>query len=109
VHTDGTIAGPARPAKPGEIVSLFGTGFGPTTPTTGSGVLLNGAAALANPAQLQVRIGGQSATVQFAGLTGPGLYQVNVTVPAVADGDQPVTAAIGGASTPAGRVLAVQR
>jgi uncharacterized protein (TIGR03437 family) len=109
VHADGTIVGPARPARPGEIVSLFGTGFGPTTPTTGSGVLLSSAATLANPAQLQLRIGGQSAAVQFAGLVGPGLYQVNVTIPAVADGDQPVTAAIGGAATPAGRAIAVQR
>jgi uncharacterized protein (TIGR03437 family) len=49
-----------------------------------------------------VTIGGQGATVSYSGLApgNPGLYQINVTVPAVAAGNQTVTLSIGGASAP---------
>jgi len=44
-----------------------------------------------------VTIGGANATVLFAGLVGPGLYQINVTVPStLADGDQAVIATVAG-------------
>lgn len=32
VRADGVFLGPAPPAKPGDAVLLFGTGFGPTSP-----------------------------------------------------------------------------
>ena len=50
-----------------------------------------------------------TAPVTFAGLVGPGLYQFNVTVPDVPDGDQPVTAQTAGASTPSGTYITIQR
>ena len=56
-----------------------------------------------------IRIGGVAATVQFAGLVAPGEFQFNVVVPSnLADGDQPVTAAYGGAAAQAGTLMAVQ-
>jgi uncharacterized protein (TIGR03437 family) len=85
-HADYSPVGPGgTPAKPGEIILLYGTGFGPGSPS------------LANP--VQVSIGGTNAAVAFAGLAGPGLYQFNVTVPNLPSGDAPVIATIGGVST----------
>jgi len=118
VHADGTYLAPAgllgsdvasRPAAPGEVVSLFGTGFGVTDPATGSGMLIKAPTTLINPslAALDVQIGARSATIQFAGLTGPGLYQFNVVIPQLPDGDAPVIATIGAIATPVDRVIAV--
>ncbi|HYM09581.1 MAG TPA: choice-of-anchor D domain-containing protein, partial [Bryobacterales bacterium] len=45
------------PAKPGEIISLFGTGFGPTNPPEPADELFQGAAPLADPGQLTIQIG----------------------------------------------------
>lgn len=75
-HVDGTLIGPAAtiktatPAKPGETIMLFATGFGPP--------LASGEALAVAPA---IVIDGIAADVTFAGLVGPGLYQINVTVP----------------------------
>jgi uncharacterized protein (TIGR03118 family) len=75
-HVDGTLIGPAAtiktatPAEPGEIIMLFATGFGPP--------LASGEALAVPPA---IVIDGIAAEVSFAGLVGPGLYQINVTVP----------------------------
>ena len=51
-----------------------------------------------------VNIGGQQTQVQFSGLAPgfAGLYQVNVIVPAGLTGNQQVTVAIGGVTSPAG-------
>ena len=52
---------------------------------------------------MTVTIGGIVATVSFAGLVGPGLYQINVAVPAgLANGDQAVVASVAGLNTQAG-------
>jgi uncharacterized protein (TIGR03437 family) len=57
-----------------------------------------------------VKIGGVTATVTFAGLNiTPGEFQLNVIVPpALADGDQPVTATYNGVTTHAGTLITVQ-
>jgi uncharacterized protein (TIGR03437 family) len=117
VAPDGTFLGPTgllgssvatRPARPGEMILLFGTGFGPTNPAVSAGKAFSGAANLAN--NVRIMIGGVQANVAFAGLSGAGLYQFNVTVPAtVADGDQAVTASVGGVDSQAGSTLSVRR
>jgi uncharacterized protein (TIGR03437 family) len=115
VRTSGTFVGPAglfsglttTPARPGEVILLFGTGFGPTNPSVTAGQVFQGAAALTNP--VAVRIGGVSANVAFAGLSGAGLYQFNLTVPDLPDGDHEVVAEIGGARTQTGARIRVQR
>ncbi|HEV2687695.1 MAG TPA: choice-of-anchor V domain-containing protein [Bryobacteraceae bacterium] len=112
------VANPAvvsggRPAKPGEIVSLYGTGFGDTNPSVATGQLATGAASLTN--SITVIIGGvtlASGDVLYAGLSPgsiSGLYQFNVRVPAsVSDGDVPVSISIGGFQTQAGTTIPVQ-
>src|ERR1035441_533453 len=88
------------PAKPGDTVLLFGTGFGPTTPPSPIGQLIN-PAPLANP--VTVRIGGVVAITQFAGIVSPGEYQFNIVVPNVSNGDNAVSIKIGGGTSPANR------
>jgi uncharacterized protein (TIGR03437 family) len=117
VHADGAYVAPAgyfgstvasRPAQPGEVLLLFGTGFGPTSPSVPAGQIVGGAAPLANPSQLQMRIAGAVASVQFAGIVAAGEYQFNVVVPAAPDGDQVIIATIGGSSTQSGLFLPVK-
>jgi len=95
----GLIAGANfAPAKPGETISLFGTGFGATNPPLPAGKLVTTAAPLANT--VQVTIGGIVAKVPFAGVSGSGLDQLNVTIPqGLPDGDAAVLATIGGSTT----------
>jgi len=73
------------PARPTQVVSLFGTGFGPTQIPILDGFAATGA----NPVTGSVRatLGGRNATIQFAGLSpqSPHLYQVNITIPADAE------------------------
>jgi uncharacterized protein (TIGR03437 family) len=116
VHTDGTFLGKAglfqglttRPAKPGDVVLLFGTAFGPTNPPVQAGRVFNGAAPLVTPPT--IRIGNVQAQVQFAGMSGGGLYQFNVTVPDVPNGDQAVVAELpGGSSTQQNAFITIQR
>ncbi|MCC7175878.1 MAG: S8 family serine peptidase [Bryobacterales bacterium] len=116
VHPDGAYLGkpglyPAltmRPAKPGDIVLLYGTGFGPVKPPTPASDLV------AQPGQLTtmpvtVRIGGVVADVAWAGLVSSGLYQFNVTIPDLPDGDHPVVVEVGGVQTLANSFVTVHR
>jgi len=107
VLSSGLIPGlPSTPALPGEIIEIYGTGFGPTTPAAPAGVILSGAASLSNT--VLVTIGGLRATVSFAGLTGNGLDQLNVIVPAgLAAGNHAVLATVNGVSTQTGLVITV--
>jgi uncharacterized protein (TIGR03437 family) len=50
-------------------------------------------------------MGGKPATVLFSGIVGPGLYQINVVVPAIPPGDQPVQATVGGVNAPLATVI----
>jgi protocatechuate 3,4-dioxygenase beta subunit len=105
VRADGAYLGPEGlldgittvPAKPGDRVLLFGTGFGPTSPEIPSGEVVTTPAPLANP--VSIYIDGVKVDVSFAGLTSAGLYQFNVTIPDLPGGDHAVTAETGGAWT----------
>lgn len=107
VARDGLYAG-AAPARPGEIIVVYGTGFGPTTPQAPSGRVVLQAAPLAN--QVSVWIGNVPATVLWAGLSGAGLYQLNLIVPeTLPDGDAEIVAEIGGMRTQQGLHVAIRR
>jgi uncharacterized protein (TIGR03437 family) len=118
VHLDRSYVAPAayfgasvasRPAKPGDIILIYGTGFGPTTPSVGAGRIFSGAPPLTDPTQLRITIGGVSARVDFAGIVSPGQYQFNVVVPDVPDGELLITATIAGVASASGLVLPVRR
>ncbi|HEY4363275.1 MAG TPA: LamG-like jellyroll fold domain-containing protein [Bryobacteraceae bacterium] len=102
VHPDGTFVGPtgpsSRPAAPGEVIAIYGTGFGATTPAAPSAQLVSQAAPTVLP--VTIMIGGVTAEVQWAGLVSSGLYQINVKIPELAAGDRPIQATIGGFQSP---------
>jgi len=97
----------SSPAQPGETIQLYGTGFGPTSPPLLTNQLIASPSVLANP--VQVTIGGVTATVVYAGLVESGLYQINVTVPNLPNGDAAVIATIGGVPSQTGVSVTVQQ
>jgi uncharacterized protein (TIGR03437 family) len=99
---------PGTPAKPGETIVVYGTGFGATQPVVSATAPLASALPLANLDDLRVRIGGVNAVIAFAGLISPGLYQFNVVVPPLSDGDQTIVAELRGLLTRSDLLLAVQ-
>ena len=102
-----SIIGGATPAQPGEVIDLYGTGFGPTDPATPTSQLVTSAVPL--PANsVQITIGGVAASVSFAGITASGLYQFDVTVPNnLPSGDAAVVATIGGQQTQSGLSITI--
>ncbi len=108
-HADSSYVTTASPARPGEAITLWGTGFGPADPPVAAGQIFSGANPLANP--VTATISGQPATVLFAGVVGAGLVQINVQVPAgIGSGDAPVAMWVGGVATQgAGNLIAIQQ
>ncbi|SPE42165.1 conserved hypothetical protein [Candidatus Sulfopaludibacter sp. SbA3] len=97
-HSDGSLIGPANlvkgatttGAKAGETIQLFATGFGSST----------------HPPSVVIE--GIPATVAFSGVISPGLYQINVTVPAgLAPGDASVVAFVGNAESQPGAFITI--
>jgi len=79
--SNGQLVTAQNPARTNDVLVIFSTSLGLTTPPVATGVAATAANAVV-PAS--VTIGGVSANVSYAGLTPSlvGLYQVNVTVPA---------------------------
>jgi len=109
----GTFAGATTvPARPGDVIILWGAGFGSTTPPAPAGVVLPADRTYATSTSATVTINNIPVTVYGAALAPgfAGLFQVAVQVPAsLADGDWPVAASVGGAQSPTGIVLSVRR
>ena len=111
---DGTFAGATTaPAKPGDVIVLWGTGFGATDPpapagmATPSGTLYT----TANPVTVTIGSAG-AAVIGGTAVLAPGaagLYQLAITVPAtLADGDYPLVATVAGASSPKTTLLTIK-
>lgn len=92
LNQDNSVNSSAQPCARGDVIVLWGTGFGPGTTTA--------------------TIGGEPATVQFAGPAPgyPGLLQVNATVPAdlASPGDVGVMVSIGAVQSQSGVTIAVK-
>jgi uncharacterized protein (TIGR03437 family) len=104
---DASVIPSAVSASPGDIISLYGTGFGDTDPLYAAGQF-----AALPPATLprvtttpvSVTIGGvavPASDIKYAGLAfdAPGFYVINVRVPQLPDGDQAVSIVLGNAGT----------
>ena len=98
----------SRPALPGESLQIYATGLGPTTPAIAAGQLVTTPAPISSLSQLKVTIGGQTATLQYAGIVSPGEYQINAVVPPLQDGDQAIVVSISGVASQSGVSLPVQ-
>lgn len=94
-------------AKAGDVIELFCTGLGPTSPAVPAGKAFSGNAATTNPVILLIN--NASVTPSFAGLSGTGLYQINLTLPAgLGTGDVPLVATVGGVQTQTSIVISLQ-
>lgn len=119
VNADGSLVAPqvsayggsAHPARVGDTISLFGTGFGAVTPAGVTGANSLDAQRTAN-AIPQVTVGGVHAAVQFAGLSPQfvGVDQLNIVIPdGVASGDSVPLILHGVNTSDVGSTLAIQQ
>ena len=109
LHADGVRVSDEAPARPAEVLVLFGTGFGAVDAEVGSG----SAAPFSPPAKTVsspvVRVGGVVAEVAFSGLTpgAVGLNQINFLVPPTVSGNVLVSVEMGGAASNSVRIQVV--
>jgi uncharacterized protein (TIGR03437 family) len=86
------------PAQAGDVVEIFGYGFGPTTPAVPAGKPFSDAAPVSNPFTLTIN--NVLVTPSFVGLSSAGVYQINLTVPSgLGGGDVIIRASVGGLQT----------
>lgn len=108
---NGSIQGsPGYPAvKPGDVITFYGVGFGSVTPSVSAGQIATSTNSLATP--LALTIGGVTASLSYDGLSPNtvGLYQFNVAVPNVPNGDQPIAIQFGGSVLPQTLLLTVHQ
>ncbi|SPE40949.1 conserved hypothetical protein [Candidatus Sulfopaludibacter sp. SbA3] len=77
LNQDSTVNGTANMAAAGSVLQIYGTGHGPLDAS--------------QSAPVQVIVGGQPAQVLYSGETGtPGLWQINIQLPAGLTGQLPV-------------------
>jgi uncharacterized protein (TIGR03437 family) len=106
LNQDGSANGPGNPAAVGSVVAVFLTGLGPV-----NHAVATGAAASGNPlsnvsGNVSAVVGGVVAEALFAGLAPgfAGLYQVNIRVPQVAEGNLALVVSVGGVGSNAGLI-----
>ena len=108
-NQDGSTNSASTPAAAGSVVSLFGTGGGPTSPREADGLLVASQDILT--LTISVTIGGQPASVQYAGSSPgnvAGAMRIDVQIPdGVAGSALPVVVQVGGVSSQPGVTIAV--
>ncbi len=109
LNQDYSVNTAANPAAVGTIVQVFATGGGVTSPAGVDGAIATG---IQYQAVIpRATVGGVAAVVQYAG-TAPdlvnGVMQVNVQIPQVAAGAQPLVLTMAGASSQSNITVAVQ-
>jgi uncharacterized protein (TIGR03437 family) len=98
------------PAKPGDILILWGTGLGPTNPPAPVGTVVPSTGLYSVTSSVGVTINGVGTTVIGAALAPgfAGLYQVAIQVPqSIGAGDWPIVATVSGVQSPATTLLTV--
>ena len=98
----------SRPAKPGDLIVAYGTGFGDVTPSILPGVIAGQSNTLVNG--ISVAFGTTKATVLYAGLAPGtvGLYQFDIVVPStLANGDYQINVIQNGGAVPQTMYLTV--
>jgi len=101
-------------AKPGDIVSLWATGLGATTPALVEGAIAGGVAPIAGTVVLTVGgIAVPASDILYAGLSPTsinGLYQINVRLPTgLPDGKATLTLEVNGAKAQMGLSIPIKR
>lgn len=108
---NGTFAKPTMPAAPGQIITLWGTGFGPTNPVAPEGIEVPSGVTYETATPVAVTLGNTPLLVYGAALA-PGLaalYQIAIQIPqSLPDGDYPIVATVSGAASPPAVLLTIQ-
>jgi uncharacterized protein (TIGR03437 family) len=117
-----TFIGPAglipgvsfRPARPGERIILFGVGFGSVDPAVPPGTITGVANRITRPVVIELVASGGArtpVTLEYQGLAGNfvGLYQFNLVIPDVPNGNYRLAISVGGVAVPQEVFVAVQR
>jgi uncharacterized protein (TIGR03437 family) len=102
---DPSMVSGATAAHPGDVLVLWATGFGPTTPQAPAGTIVSGVPVAPTPT---VTVGGMSVPVLNSILCAgsAGLYQITIQLPAnVPAGAIPIQASVGGAQTQSGAAI----
>ncbi len=114
LNQNGTINGPSSPSAPGSIIVVYGTGGGVMNPgvATGSVTSSTGTSFPQPLAAVSATVGGQNATVLYAGAAPgflSGLMQFNLQLPSnLPTGPQPVILTIGGVSSRSGATVTIR-
>src|SRR5690242_6735718 len=114
VHLDGTVAArpglynavTSWPGSPGDTVVLFGNGLGATEPPLLASEIIPAPAPLTSP--VSAWIAGLPLGVTSAALVQSGLYQVQVTIPQIPDGEHPMVLQAGASRTQNQGLLSVR-
>ncbi|HTS66353.1 MAG TPA: hypothetical protein VMH28_30225 [Candidatus Acidoferrales bacterium] len=110
VLPQGAIAGvTSRPAKPGDVITIYGVGFGPVSGGLTAGTVVTQLNSLNTPVQFLFGTS-PAASLAYDGLApnNIGLYQFNIVVPNVtADNAMPFSVNLGGAAGPQKLYIAV--
>jgi uncharacterized protein (TIGR03437 family) len=109
VGKTGLVSGVAfRPAKAGDVIIVYGVGFGDVTPAISPGVVVSAQNSLVAP--VSVQFGNTSSMLIYQGLSPGyvGLYQFNIVVPTVPDGDYQINVSQNGTALPQTFYLTVQ-
>ena len=105
--------GPSRPANPGDVILLYGTGWGETTAGLTTGQLASDAAQLLLEPNSKITLGGVQLAAEDLIYVGvppgtAGLYQAAIRIPANSQsGNQQVVLTVYGKSTPVGPVIPI--
>ena len=99
------------PAKPGETVVLWGTGFGPANPAVPAGIEVPADRLYHTANPVTVTVGSTGAQVLSAVMSPgyAGLYQIAIQIPSsTPDGDIPIKASVGGSTSPDNVSITIQ-
>lgn len=107
-HANGALITANNPASPGEVVVLYATGGGQTSPAGLDGKLTSGLTYQVSPVTLT--IGGVNASPAYAGGAPgevAGVMQINAQIPQGVGGAVPVVVTVGTAQSQPGATIAV--
>ncbi len=112
LNQDGSQNTPSNPAHVGDAIVFFATGEGQTNPPGVTSKLATGSILPTPVLPVTVQIGGQTATLAYAGALpqGAGVMQINAVVPVgiAAGASVPLTLSIGGAQAQTGITISVR-
>jgi uncharacterized protein (TIGR03437 family) len=104
----GNVIGPANPARPGQIVTVYWVGSAPLSETVAAGTAAPAERLVRVTGNASVSVAGQTQLFQFLGATpgGVGLFQANVVLNTqLADGEHPLVLTIGTRTSNAAKLV----